>query len=330
MKKQNGTKLARFLASLLCVLCVWSVVQGTGVASIVNPAESDDHYLYSVDFSDTGITLMFPIPYTKNGMTMDEEDTKCMLALTDDLDEAPYFAITATKKLAPLIEGTPEILKDAPPLYYIPLLNQIVGEFDVTKMVGQYTDEFGQDAPAIRITLKGDEAFGRHTIGVRDGWWMILSLFPGTETASLAGLEAYEEVIFRYMMTPYGFLPMVQTIELPDSSLILALPEGMQAAVDRYDEYTDQERVVYLISSSEADSRVIFLTLVTVRKEAYQGKRLQDLQTQELQEAVSDFLFGLGEVESEWLHENSEYPLLRLREVGNETAEHKICGGRGE
>jgi len=323
MKMQYGTKLARFLSTLLCVMCVLSAMPGTGTASIVNPAESDDLYLFAVEFSDTGITLMLPIPYTKSGMAVNEDDFKCMLALTDDFDNAPYFAITAIRNQAPLMPDPPQILGDEPPLYYMPLLYEIMSEFDFTKMVGEYTDDFGEDVPAIRITLKDDEAFGRHTIGVRDGWWMVLSLFPGVESAKMDRLEAYEEVIFQYMVTPYGFLPTVQTIALPGSSLILALPEDMQATVDRYDEYTDREWVVYLISSSKEDKRIILLSLVTVRKETYQGKRLQDLRRQELEEEVSEFLFGQGELESIWLHTNSDCPLLLLREVGTETAEHK-------
>ena len=295
----------------------------TGNATITNLEESEDLWLFSVGYSDTGITLGLPIPYVRHGMAVDEEDFKCMFALTDDLDEAPYFVITAIKGTASNMKGTPEILKDAPLFYYVPLLYQIVGEFDFSKMDSGYLDDFGITIPAVRITLKDDDVFGQHTIGVRDDWWMVLSLFPGTNNTIIERLAEYEEVIFRYMLTPYDYLPTVQTIELPESSLVLALPESMHATVDRYDEYTDREMVVYLISSSNTNVQVIFLTLVTVRKEVYQGRFLQELRMQELEEEVSEFLFGLGEVESEWLQVQSDYPLLRIREIGMETEEHK-------
>jgi len=293
---------------MLCAALALGTPSQAWASRITDASEGEGTYLYPRPFGDTGITLMLPFPYTVNGMIADGDDFKQLVALTDAMDAEPHFVISAIPFELPADTAFEELN----PLFFMPLMLRATDT--IGEMWMQYTDDFGEDVPAMRITWV-DEASGRHIAGFRDGWLMVLSLLPGTEKSRLDGLEDYENVIFNYMMVPYNFLPTVEMIELPDSSLKLVLPEGMQAIVDRYDEYTDRELVVYHITPPDTPNQAI-IVLTTVRKEGYQGKLLHEFSGQELIDEVSSFPLGLGEVTSDWLHADSELPLLMLHEVG--------------
>lgn len=107
--------------------------------------------------------------------------------------------------------------------------------------------------------------------------------------------------------------PSVTTISIPGSDMKLVLPNDMKALEDRYDEYTDQEMVVYLITPLQNDSTVL-MTLTTIRKEAYQGKTLDDLQDQELYEELAGRTHGVGELDVYWLYSETGVPMILIHE----------------
>lgn len=110
-----------------------------------------------------------------------------------------------------------------------------------------------------------------------------------------------------------GAQTTVTTIELPKSAMKLVLPEGMKAEVDRYDEYTDREMVVYFISPPY-DDKGFLMSLTTIRKESYQGKTLQDLQDQELNDIIAELTTEFGEGEMCWLYTDEGIPMLLIHD----------------
>lgn len=131
----------------------------------------------------------------------------------------------------------------------------------------------------------------------------IFSLLLGGLLLCMAGAQA----------DATGAYPTVTTISLPGSDMKLVLPNDMKALEDRYDEYTDQEMVVYLITPLQDDSTVL-MTLTTIRKEAYKGKTLDDLQDQELYEELAGRTHGVGELDVYWLNSETGVPMILIHE----------------
>lgn len=303
------------LTLLVCLLCITGSVSSVQAAKITGIDDSEDIYFYPVDFGDTGMTFMIPMPYTKAGMTADEADYKQLIAMTDAKMAEPFFLLSALRD-----EGlAKKALKD---FSQADLRVILLKALDISDKPIVIAEAFGPEIPAIGVTFT-DKALGQHLIGLREGWVMVLSLLPGSETADYSGLDDYEDILFRYMVTPYIGLPKVQTIALTDSQLSLTLPEGMEATVDRYDEYTDQEMVVYHVHPPKPNDKTIVLTMTTIRKALYAGKRLQDLEGGALNEVASRFIGGFGEVRSEWLGMDEDYPMLLIHEIGSRVGEHK-------
>ena len=301
----------RIIAVLFCVTCVMGIAfTAQADITITDPTESEDLYFYQKPFGDSGLDFVCPLPYSRCGMATEEEGFLQMVILKETGDEEPYYIISGIKQ-----EGLTEAdLEGMNTVDFIRIFSRIVNAMG--GMHTEYLEDYNEKHPAVRVTFAEDDLYGRHVVGVRDGWLLVLSLFPGSKEMDLNGLDRYTDFIFGYMVEPYISLPKVDTIELPDSSLVLSLPEGMQATVDRYDEYTDEEMVVYLIHPAPPEDNAAILTLTTVRNDAYKGARMQEMTVDDLNEMASRFLYGAEHVESNWLFSDSEYPVLFLSETG--------------
>lgn len=126
----------------------------------------------------------------------------------------------------------------------------------------------------------------------------------------LAGLLLFMTGAQAYATETY---PTVTTINLPGSDIRLVLPDDLQAIEDRYDELTDREMVVYFITPKD-DESTVFMTLTAIRKEAYQGKMLHDLNEQELAEEIGGRTHGFGALDTYWYAGETIVPKLLVRE----------------
>lgn len=312
--KMRSELLRRLAALLLCALCVMGGVTEAMALTVSALDEVEGNVMYPKDFSDTGITLMLPVPYTMNSIVVDETDFKQMIVMCED-EEAPCFVITA-KRDANLASKE---LADVTRMDYNKLFVDIIGLNSSLQV--EYLESYLEDEPAGRITYK-DEALGRHTVGFRDDWVMVLSLLPVSTSRGIEGVDEYEAILFQYMLQPYDTLTRVEAIQLDDSNLCLTLPEGMTAIVDRYDEYTHEELVVYFIMPPAPQENTNLMMLTTVRSDEYKDVAIGDLKGEALQ-AISDRMYmGVGDLRNDWVS-TEDGDVMLLREVGMTSGDHK-------
>jgi len=329
MTKWNRAGFARLVAALLCAVCALGGLAGVWAGEAADAPEAREG-LVPLHFGDTGFTVMLPFPYTRCRFAAEEEDFVQLVAHAGPEDTEPYFVLTAVKEPR---YGTSEmkeigqIGEAGHQLLFSHILHGIAGPLDWQRMVGEvieeFGEEFGESVPVMRFALEGDDALGRHIAGIRDGWVMVLSLLPGSENATLDGLDRHADVAFYYMMVPYEFAPGMETVALPGTSLTLTLPEGMTANMVAHEVHADRERAAYHIMYPAPEEYFVGLVLLAFRHEEFQGNFLHEFELLERPEffaelgpAISSILDDQGELlDYNWLHADTEHPLLQLQEV---------------
>lgn len=313
-------KRRSILAWLLCAVCLLSggnLALAGKITSLEDP--DSQNFYYEREFGDSGISVMIPLPYTMTQMLADDPDFKQMGIISeDDADGMYVISGFRDESFRDLDVST---LTNAKAWTF---LRSVLGDSALTKISLKYTEEFGEDIPGMRASFR-DADLGRHIFGVRDDWMMVLSLLPRGDVP-LGPPEDYEmseDILFSNMVRSFSTLQQVTEIHLPDSNLLLTLPEGMLATVDPYDEYTDEEMVVYHLHPPAPDDQLVLMSLTTVRNEAYAGLGIRELDNNMLNQVAGRFIYGIGAVESDWLNTNGEYPILLVREGGFSTRDHE-------